>query len=372
MTTRHLVDPELLPALETMPLRSLSAANLAETRVLRAQLVAAAPPSNVTDVDVEERRIPGPPRAPEVRLLLYTPQNVRGHRSGFLHIHGGGYIIGQPEMTDARNRLLARDLGCVVVSVDYRLASETAFPGAVEDCYAGLRWLHAHADGLGVDRERIAIGGESAGGGLAASLALLARDRAEVPLAFQLLIYPMIDDRTATTIEPSPTVGEFGWSRESNGFGWASLLGRAPGGDDVSPYAAAARATELAGLAPAYLAVGALDLFLEEDLEYARRLMRAGVPVELHVYPGAFHGFQSLAPEASISKTFVRDYFAALRRALSSRDAELSSGHAQIPGDPATPQDGWARREEPQRSGGAADQVVGQRDAHQRDGSFLS
>jgi acetyl esterase/lipase len=222
-------------------------------------------------------------------------------------------------MTDARNRLLARELGCVVVSVDYRLAPETTFPGAVEDCYAALRWLHAEARTLGVDVGRIAIGGESAGGGLAASLALLARDRGEVPLAFQLLIYPMLDDRTGVTVEPSPTVGEFGWSRESNRFGWASLLGRDPGGADVSPYAAAARAEDLAGLPPAYIAVGTLDLFLEENLEYARRLMRAGIPTELHVYPGAYHGFQGMAPEARISKAFVNDYFAALTLALSPR-----------------------------------------------------
>lgn len=316
MTTRHLVDPELLPALEAMPSRPITADNLAQVRAMRAEMLAALPRSTVTDVDVSERVIPGPPGAPDVRALVYVPQNTSGSLAGFLHIHGGGYILGQPEMTDGRNRLLARELGCVVVSVDYRLAPETAFPGAVEDCYAALRWLHAEAGSLGVDRDRIAIGGESAGGGLAAALALLARDRGEIPLAFQLLIYPMLDDRTGVTVEPSPMVGEFGWSRDSNRFGWASLIGREPGGADVSAYAAAARAENLAGLPPAYIAIGALDLFLEENIEYARRLMRAGVPTELHVYPGAYHGFQSLVPEARISKAFVRDYFAALTVAL--------------------------------------------------------
>jgi acetyl esterase/lipase len=316
MTTRHLVDPELLAALDAMPALAISAANLGQVRAARAAMLAALPPPTVTDVEVSERRIPGPPGAPDVRALVYVPQHTSGGLAGFLHIHGGGYILGTPEMTDARNRLLARDLGCVVVSVDYRLAPETAFPGAVEDCYAALRWLHAQAAALGVDAGRLAVGGESAGGGLAAALALLARDRGEVPLAFQLLIYPMLDDRTAATVEPSPTVGEFGWSRESNRFGWASLLGREPGGADTSPYAAAARAESLAGLPPAYIAVGTLDLFLEENLEYARRLMRDGVPTELHVYPGAYHGFQGLAPEARISKAFVSDYFAALTLAL--------------------------------------------------------
>ena len=319
MTTRHLVDPELLAALEVMPSRAITADNLAAVRAMRAEMLAAMPPSTVTDVEVREHSIPGPPDVPGVRVLVYIPQSATGSLTGFLHIHGGGYIMGQPEMSDARNRLLAREIGCVVVSVDYRLAPETAFPGAVEDCYAALRWLHAQAGTLGVDADRIAIGGESAGGGLAAALALLARDRGEVPLAFQLLIYPMIDDRTGSTVEPSPMVGEFGWNRGSNWFGWASLLGHEPGGADVSPYAAAARAEDLAGLPPAYIAVGTLDLFLEENIEYARRLMRAGVPTELHVYPGAYHGFQGLAPEARISKAFVGDYFAALKLAIAAR-----------------------------------------------------
>jgi acetyl esterase/lipase len=319
MTTRHLVDPELVAALEAMPSRAIIAGNLGEVRAMRAEMLAAAPPPTVTDVAVSEHRIPGLSGAPDVRVLVYAPQSATGSLTGFLHIHGGGYIMGQPEMTDARNRLLARELGCVVVSVDYRLAPETAFPGAIEDCYAALRWLHAQAGARGVDVGRIAIGGESAGGGLAAALALLARDRGEVPLAFQLLIYPMLDDRAGVTVEPSPTVGEFGWSRESNRFGWASLLGGEPGGAEVSPYAAPARAEDLAGLPPAYIAVGTLDLFLEENIEYARRLMRAGVPTELHVYPGAYHGFQGVAPEARISKAFVSDYFAALTLALSAR-----------------------------------------------------
>ena len=319
MTTRHLVDPELLAALEVMPSRPITAENLAEVRAQRAAMIAAQPPPTVTAVDVSERFIPGPPGAPDVRALVYTPQHATGSLAGFLHIHGGGYVIGQPEMSDARNRLLAREAGCVIVSVDYRLAPETPFPGAIEDCYAGLTWLHASAAALGVDVGRLAIGGESAGGGLAASLALLVRDRGEVPLAFQLLIYPMIDDRTGTTVAPSPMVGEFGWNAGSNRFGWASLLGHEPGGPDTSPYAAAARAADLTGLPSAYIAVGTLDLFLEENLEYARRLLRAGVPTELKVYPGAYHGFQGVAPEARISKAFTRDYFTAFIHALKAR-----------------------------------------------------
>jgi acetyl esterase/lipase len=144
---------------------------------------------------------------------------------------------------------------------------------------------------------------------------LLARDRGEIPVAFQHLIFPMLDDRTVVHPDPSPYLGQFVWTTEANRFGWTSLLGQAPGGPDVSPYAAAARAESLAGLPPTYMICGALDLFLEEDMEYARRLIRAGVATELHIYPGAPHGFM-FAPEASVTKTYVRDSMAALKRAL--------------------------------------------------------
>jgi len=185
----------------------------------------------------------------------------------------------------------------------------------VEDCYAGLKWLFAHADELGVDPSRIAIGGASGGGGLAAGLALLARDRAEVRVAFQLLIYPMIDDRNVTPASYAITDPRM-WHRESNRLGWKAYLGREGGGADVSPYAAAARATDLTNLPPAYIPVGALDLFVDENIEYAQRLVQAGVPTELHVYPGAFHGFDLFAPSARVSKQFKGDRDDALKRAL--------------------------------------------------------
>ena len=150
---------------------------------------------------------------------------------------------------------------------------------------------------------------------MAAGLALLTRDRGEVPLVFQLLIYPMLDDRTVTLADPHPYTGEFIWTHDANRFGWTSLLGQEPGGEGISPYAAAARAEHLVGLPPTYICVGALDLFLEEDMEYARRLMREGVPTELHVYPGAYHGF-NMAAEAQVTQAYMRDYMNALRRAL--------------------------------------------------------
>jgi triacylglycerol lipase len=312
--SRHLVDPQLLPMLDAFPTLALTAEMLPAMR--------ARPPwspVNPDDIDKTEltvRSIPGPEGAPEVEIWLYRPKAPpAGPMPCVFHIHGGGYVGGSAAQNEGAHRPLVADLGCVLLSVNYRLAPETAHPGPVEDCYAALAWLFANAAELGVDPARIGLMGESAGGGLAAGLALLARDRGEYPLAFQHLIYPMIDDRTCTAVEPHPYVGEFIWTPHNNHFGWTSLLGQAPGGPDVSPYAAAARAEDLSGLPPTFLSTGSLDLFLEEDLEYARRLMRAGVPVELHVYPGGFHAF-NVAPDAEVARQARRDSKLALARAL--------------------------------------------------------
>ncbi|WP_434421190.1 alpha/beta hydrolase [Nannocystis pusilla] len=310
MSSRHLVDPQLAPLLDASPAFELSPQALMQIRAL---MPPASEPS--PDLAASERLVPGPEGEPEVRVIVYEPRRRLGLGPAYLHMHGGGYVMGSPHLAAARNQALASALGCVVVSVDYRLAPETPFPGPVEDCYAALKWLHEHAEELGVDRKRIAIGGESAGGGLAAALGLLARDRGEVPVAFQLLVYPMLDDRTCVEPEPSPYVGEFVWTRENNHFGWRALLGGEPGGEEVSPYAAAGRASDLSGLPPTYIAVGALDLFLGEDVAYAQRLLRAGVPTELHVYPGAFHGFDLVA-HAEVAQRFERELRDALRRGL--------------------------------------------------------
>lgn len=317
MDTRHLVDEELLPALELWPSFTMSLETLPPMRAMLVEMIRqqrdAAPPSDIT---VTERLVPGPKGAPDVRVLIFSPPNSARLRPGYLHVHGGGYVIGSPEMFTRQCNALVGEIGCVAVSVDYRLAPETVHPGPMEDCYAALKWFYANAASLGVDAKRIAIGGESAGGGLAATLGLWARDRGEVPVAFQLLNYPMIDDRTAVRTDLNPFVGEFVWTRESNRFGWQSLLGQPPGAAGISSYAAAARAEELAGLPPTFIGVGSLDLFLDEDIEYAQRLLRAGVPTELHVYPGGYHGFDLSAEAADISKRYRRDMMQALERAL--------------------------------------------------------
>jgi acetyl esterase/lipase len=315
MNTRHLVDPEIAPMLDAFPAFHFTPEDLPAIRQGFIEQMQGIPVPTFDNVEVTEKKVPGAPGDPDVRILVYRPKNVEGKVPGLLWIHGGGYIIGTADGDDVQVKNFVTEVGCAAVSVDYRLAPETAHPGPVEDCYAALKWFYQNADALGVDKTRLAIGGASAGGGLAAGLGVLTRDRAEIPLAFQLLIYPMLDDRTVTNSADHAYVGEFIWTKESNLFGWTSLLGQEPGGEDVSPYAAAARATDLAGLPPTYLTVGALDLFLEEDLEYARRLIRGGVPTELHVYPGGFHGF-NLMPTAAVSQAFERDILSALKKGL--------------------------------------------------------
>jgi acetyl esterase/lipase len=311
MKFRHLVDAEILAVLDAYPAFDFSPSGMAQTRArfIPAELVAD------PDVTVSEQRIAGLGGAHEVRLVCYAAKGAPAPSPALLHIHGGGYVMGSPEMNDAQSKRLAKVIGGLVVSVDYRLAPETAAPGGVEDCFAALKWLFANAETLGIDPARVAIGGESAGGGLAAALGLMARDRAETPpLAFQYLTYPMLDDRTSSAGDHHVYAEAATWTDENNRFGWAALLGL-PIPDKISPYAAPARATSLAGLPPTFITVGALDLFLGETLDYARRLIADGVATELHVYPGAFHGFNAVLT-AGVAQRFLRDQHEALKRAL--------------------------------------------------------
>ena len=317
MKTRYLVDPEFLPALDSLEAfdNDYSLENLPNLRTkmnaMYAQMLVADPATAA--IERRELTIPGPEGAPELRLLVYAHKDGGAGRPAYFFTHGGGYIMGTPEMNEPGSKRIALEAGCVVIATSYRLAPETVFPGNVEDCYAALKWVHANARQLGIDPGRIAIGGESAGGGLTAALALLVRDRREIPIIHQQLVYPMLDDRS--TDSSHPYTGEFGWTREKNRLGWAALLGQAPGGPEVSPYAAAARAETLAGLPSTFIGVGTLDLFLEENVAYALRLTEADVPVELHVYPGAFHG-SDLVTAARLTEKHVRDQVEALRAAF--------------------------------------------------------
>lgn len=312
--SRHLVDPDLLGFLEIMPELRYSAETLAQMRGME---FAAPEIENPEAVERWQESAPGPDGAPDISLIVYRPAT----RSEDLlpcifHIHGGGYVSGSASGMEPQHRAVAETLGCIVTTVEYRLAPETPYPGPLEDCYAGLRWVHANAACLGVDTGRIGVMGESAGGGLAAGLALLVRDRGEFAFSFQHLYCPMLDDRTAVLSDTNPFAGEFIWTRESNTFGWRSYLGTEPGGEDVSPYAAPARATDLVGLPPTFIGISTLDLFVDEDIAYAARLMRAGVPTELKVYPGGFHGFNMLCETAPVSIRANRERMDALRRAL--------------------------------------------------------
>jgi acetyl esterase/lipase len=253
---------------------------------------------------VEERTVPGPAGAPDVSLIVCRPATATAPVPALYYTHGGGMIAGTAR--DALDEVLdlAASVGGAVVSVEYRLAPETPHPGPVEDCYAGLAWTAEHAGELGIDADRLVLIGGSAGGGLAAALALMARDRGGPALAGQLLMCPMLDDRNDT-----PSVHQMAeqpmWNRQANHVGWTALLGDARGGPDVSPYAAPARATDLSGLPPAFVDVGSADTFRDEDVDYATRIWQAGGIAELHVWPGGFHGFDGIAPHAAMSKAAV-------------------------------------------------------------------
>ncbi|HEX7857757.1 MAG TPA: alpha/beta hydrolase [Sphingobium sp.] len=314
MNSRHLVDPELLEWIDQLPPIVFSEESLPFLRQGMAEATGAFPIPEGLNVAVEDRMIAGGDGQP-MALVIYRPLGITSPVPSVLQIHGGGYILGSARMSDIANRVLAATLGCIVVAVDYRLAPETPHPGPVEDCYAALKWLVDEADALSVDPSRIALQGESAGGGLAAACALLARDRGGPSICHQHLIYPMLDDRTCTRPDPHPYTGEFVWNADANYFGWRSLLGCEPGSEHVSPYAAAARAEDLKGLPSTFISAGALDLFVEEDIDFARRLLRAGVPTELHLWPGAYHGFEA-NPGAQVTIAAGETSMKALRRAL--------------------------------------------------------
>lgn len=322
MSSLHLVDPELVSLIEVVEPIEYSVEALPTIRHKCARSIDDYINSlQLPDVDISERLIPGPSGAPAVRVVITRPRQPVPQLPALLWFHGGGYVVGSPRDSDLRIRPLAEAIGCTVISVQYRLAPETCFPEPLNDCYAALRWVYAHARELGVSSSGVAVGGESAGGGLAAALSLSARDQGDVPVLFQLLVYPMLDDRSVLRETP-PFTSTHLWTPSANKFGWTSYLGREPGWGDVSPYAAPARAKNLAGLPPAFIGVGALDLFLEEDIDYAHRLIRAGVPTELHVYPGAYHGFD-LVSDARVAARFQHDMAEGFRSVVAEVELRL-------------------------------------------------
>lgn len=313
--SRHLVMPEAGALLDTYG-AALNAQDVPALRAMMQSLIDSMPPPPDDGVKVAERRIPGAAGSPDVRVLVYTPPGVAGALPVHIDVHGGGYIAGSAEIDNVICRRLCRAVGCAVVSVDYRLAPEVKFPGALDDCYAALQWVHRSGAEAGLDTSRITIGGESAGGGHCAAMAVRARDRSGPKILLQLLGQPMLDDRTGSSSEPHPYAGEYVWTPRLNRIGWSALLGVEPGSNTPPPGSVPARVADLAGLPPAFIVVGALDLFVEEAIEYGRRLMRAGVPTELHVLPGGFHGSSSLVPDAPTSIAYFALQFEALKRAF--------------------------------------------------------
>lgn len=316
MDVMERMDAAHQAVLRAIPKDFLDLTNLATTRAgfdkTRQEMASGELPEGM---NVEDVYAPGHAGDPDVMVRLYRPAGLATPAPLFYWIHGGGMVLSKVEHDDDLCAARAQRLQVMVASVEYRLAPEHPFPAPVEDCHAGLAFLNASAERFGIRRDRIAIGGASAGGGLAAGLALLARDRGEVDIAFQFLVYPMIDDRNITESSHA-IVDPRLWNRTANELGWNAYLAGRAGAADVSPYAAPARAKDLAGLPPAYINVGDLDLFLDEDVSYAQALGRAGVAAELHVYPGAFHGSNTFVSRSPLSKRWRDDEWAALDRAL--------------------------------------------------------
>ncbi|QHE70100.1 alpha/beta hydrolase [Rhodococcus sp. WAY2] len=316
MTSFPTLDPELAAAVTMLP--NLDFSDLPSARATFDSLVGSLLADLSFDgVRVQELSVPGLGDDPDVGVRFFTPENAEGPLPVLLWIHGGGFAIGTAASSDPFCVEVVRELGCAVASVEYRLAPETPFPGPLDDCYAALTHLHAHADDWGIDPSRIAVGGQSAGGGLAAGTVLRARDEGVVPVAFQLLDIPELDDRL-TTASMTTFVDTPLWHRPNAILSWQYYLGTSytgPEDPNVSIYAAPARATDLRGLPPTYLCTMELDPLRDEGIDYALGLLRAGISVELHSFPGTFHGSGLLAT-AEVSKRAIAEALDALRRRL--------------------------------------------------------
>jgi len=311
------IDPELLPIYEAYGEMGLDTGFPTHEAFLefRAtfnentdQMVASFPPFKGVDIRVEKFKSYDDAT---ISARVYRPSDAIGALPVLLWIHGGGYIVGQAIQDDTVGYRYAKNLNCVVVSVDYRLAPE--------DCYAALSWISKKSKEIGVDTSRIVVGGLSAGAGLAAALAQVARDRDEVNIKFQLLGYPMLDDRNITQVD-NPAQQTIPWTQAKNLFAWGAYLGSEPGTLNTPLYAAPSRTEDLEGLPPAYMYIGDLDLFLSENLEYANRLIAAGVPTDIHVYSNAVHGFDFFAPDSSVGQRCIEGCLMALKNAFQNHD----------------------------------------------------
>lgn len=306
------MDPELAEALQMMPPLDFLADLAGARQAMLAQLALLQAAARA-DVSIDDRLITGFEGAGTVGVRIYRPLHERQRLPGLLWIHGGGFVIGHPRMDDALCQRFAIEAGCLVVSVDWRLAPEHPFPAGLHDAYAALQWMHDEADALQLDG-RIAVAGASAGGNLAAALCLLARDRQGPTVRFQMPLYACLDDRHQSPSSHEVTDPRL-WHRELSQKAWALYLGSLDR-HNIPAYAAPLRAADLSGLPPAYLCVGAQDLLRDENIEYAARLAQAGVGVELQVHPGAFHGFDVVVPEAAISRRASAGYVRALAEAF--------------------------------------------------------
>lgn len=312
---KYRIDPELLAFAKALPETDFS--DPQRTRAGFEEMVAQmAPAMSLDELQIEDRSIPGPQGAPEVKVRIYTPRNKPASAPGLLYIHGGGFVVGSLETEHFGVAALAQTLSITAVSVDYRLAPENPFPAGMEDCYAALLWTHENAASLGIDADRLGVCGSSAGGGLSAAVTLLARDRKGPTLCFQFLGIPELDDRLNT-----PSMRQFTdtpvWNRPNAEYSWKFYLGdaAAPGSDAVSPYAAPARMENLRDLPPAYISVAEFDPLRDEGILYGMRLLEAGVPVELHCYPGTYHG-SFMFGDAAISLRQNLEMIEALRAGL--------------------------------------------------------
>ena len=306
------VHPDLRPIAQRTPAFLFSRKNLWLTKLLAGLNP---PPHSPEDILIQNRYFLSSDQHQKTRIRIYRSKSMNAPTPALVWMHGGGYVMGKPEMDEWRCVGYAREAGIKVVSVDYRLAPKHPFPAGLMDCYNALIWVSANSDELGIDPVRIAVGGASAGGGLAAALAQMALDRQMGTPVFQLLVYPMLDDRTAlrTDLDDSDNIT---WSQENNRYGWESYLGKQCGSEDLPAYSVPTRREDLSGLPPGWIGMGSLDIFHDEDVVYGNRLRACGVDCTTHIVSGAFHGFDVFDRNIGIVREFWNSQLIALKNNL--------------------------------------------------------